>query len=70
MLMYCVVVRIVYYPPGEGFFPRFLKLSNSYHSAVTMVLLNHPNVFWERINFLSPSAAQLVHQNSLYVMLR
>ena len=57
MLMYCFVVRIVYYPPGEGFFPRFLTLLNSYHSAVTMVLLNHPSVFWGRINFLSPSAA-------------
>ena len=56
-LVYCFVVCIMYYPPGEGFFPRFLKLSNLYHSAVTMVLLNHPNVFWGRINFLSPLAA-------------
>ena len=57
MLMYCVVVCIVYYLPGEDFFPRFLTLSNSYQLAVTMVLLNHPSVFWGRINFFSPLAA-------------
>ena len=42
MLIYCVFVCIMYYPVGEGFFPRNLKLSNSYRSAVTtMFLLNH-----------------------------
>ena len=51
MLIYCVVVRIVYYPAGEGFFPRFLKLSNSYHWAVTMFLLNHPSDFCGRVSF-------------------
>ena len=40
MLMECVVVRIVYYPSGGGFFPRFLKLSNLYRWAVTIFLLN------------------------------
>ena len=62
MLLYRVVIRIVYYPAGEDFFPRFLKrLSNSYRWAVTMFLFNHPSVFCG----LSSSAASLVHQNNL-----
>ena len=52
MLLYRVVIRIVYYPAKEDFFPRFLKrLSNSYRWAVTMFLFNHPSVFCGRISF-------------------
>ena len=58
MLMECVVVRIVYYPSGGGFFPRFLKLSNLYRWAVTIFLLNHLSVFFGRISF----PLQLLHR--------
>jgi len=50
MFICFIVVHIVYYPAGEGFFPRFLKLSNLHHWAVTMFLLNHPSVFCGRIS--------------------
>ena len=66
MLLYRVVIRIVYYPALEDFFPRFLKrLSNSYHWAVTMFLFNHPSVFCGRISFPLLLLHCIVHQNNL-----
>ena len=57
MLISCVVVHIMYYPTGEGFFPRNPKLSNWYGWAVTMFFLNDPSVFCGRISF----PLQLLH---------
>ena len=47
----------MYYPTGEGFFPRNPKLSNWYGWAVTMFFLNDPSVFCGRISF----PLQLLH---------
>ena len=70
MLIYCVFVCIMYYPAAESFFPRNLKLSNSYRTfGCHNYVSSQSRQCFLRKNFLSSSAASLVHQSSLHELM-